>query len=329
MNDSDNSYLTVILDQILKDYLANMNEYFLIAKGITFIGLIISIYFAYFDIMATGNNEAINKFLKKFMLIFLGIFYYSTFIMIINAPLDAITNVIRNVSISDNNYNNNSAFAYSPSVIGQSLSMITNGNQVNSEKNNSAEMNKKLLSYLPGSDYEDTTSNPNGDSLFTDALAYGTNIAMDTITSMIINLFMMIAEVCNMVLSVIRGFYLIILTIFGIFVIALSSFPTLENSFTQWLTKYINVYLWLAIGFVLQGIMARLQKMLIDSPVDELHAQANVYSVLVALSTIIGYIAIPSISSWLINASTNQVSGKMGGTVQMAARKMLTKGKSK
>ncbi len=117
-----------------------------------------------------------------------------------------------------------------------------------------------------------------------------------------------------MVLNVIRGFYLIILTIFGIFVIALSTFPSLEGSFAQWISKYINVYLWLAIGFVLQGVLFRLQKFLADSPSNEFHGGTNIFSLLVAVCTIVGFIAVPSISSWLINAATNGASGKMSNT---------------
>jgi hypothetical protein len=321
----NNSYLVTILVEIQKSYLENMSGFFLIAKVIASIGLLISAYFAYFDIMASGDNEAIKKFFRKFLLIFLGIFYYATFIQFINAPLDAVINGIRETTIIDTKYNNDTSLPGSDLMGPNILNQASNPNQTNSEKNNSAEMNKKILSYLKGEKNDENTTEDDSD-FFTSVLSYGTNIAMNSITSWFLNIITLIAEVANMILSVIRGFYLIILTIFGIFVIAISSFPTFENSFTQWITKYINVYLWLGIAFVLQGIMQRLQTMLIDRPVDELHAQANVYSVLIGLCTIIGYLAIPSISSWLVNASTNQVSGKMGSVAQMAAKKIVTKG---
>lgn len=319
----NNSYLVTILVEIQESYLDNMAAFFLTAKVIAGLGLLVSAYFTYFDIMATGNNEAINKFLKKFILLFLGIFYYATFIQFINAPLDAVINVIRETAIKDTEYNNSEGVA--GHTISPFYSQATNPNQTNSEKNNSAEMNKKILSYLKGNNNEEYPADDYSE-FFTSVLSYGTNVAMNAATGWFLNIVTGIAEIANMILSVIRGFYLIILTIFGIFVIAISSFPSFENSFTQWITKYINVYLWLAIAFILQGILQRLQTMLIDRPVDELHAQANVYSMLIGLCSIIGYLSIPTISSWLISAATNQVTGKMGSVAQMAAKKLLTKG---
>ena len=299
---NNNSYITSLLDEILKQYLDGMGNFFLVAKIIAGIGLMVSAYFAYFDIMATGSNEAINRFLKKFLLIFLGIVYYNTFILIINAPLDAITNVVRDVAAQDLKETNNSILKITPTI-----------------SNNNEELDKKLKAYIEGS--EDTSNSE--DSLFTDVMAASTNAVMNVISGYIIDALTMVAEVALMVLNVIRGFYLIILTIFGIFVIALSSFPTLEGSFTQWLMKYINVYLWLAIGFVLQGVLFRLQKFLADSPSNEFHGGSNIFSLLVAVCTIVGFIAIPSISSWLINAATNGASSKMASAASSQMVKQI------
>lgn len=299
---NNNSYITSLLDEILKQYLDGMGNFFLVAKIIAGIGLMVSAYFAYFDIMATGSNEAINRFLKKFLLIFLGIVYYNTFILIINAPLDAITNVVRDVTFKDRDETH--IFVLIPKI-----------------STNNEELDKKLKAYIDGA--EDTSNSE--DSLFTDVMAASTNAVMNVISGYIIDALTMVAEVALMVLNVIRGFYLIILTIFGIFVIALSSFPTLEGSFTQWLMKYINVYLWLAIGFVLQGILVRLQKFLVDSPSNDFHGGSNIYSLLVAVCTIVGFIAIPSISSWLINAATNGASSKMASAASSQMVKIATK----
>lgn len=299
---NNNSYITSILDEILKQYLDGMGNFFLVAKIIASLGLMVSAYFAYFDIMASGNNEAITKFLRKFILIFLGIFYYTTFIQAVNAPLDSITNVVRDVASKDLVDTNSSILKITPTV-----------------SNNNEELDKKLSAYYEGS--EDTSNSD--DSLFTDVMAASNNAIMNVISGYIIDALTMVAEVALMVLNVIRGFYLIILTIFGIFVIALSSFPTLEGSFTQWLMKYINVYLWLAIGFVLQGVLFRLQKFLADSPSNEFHGGTNVFSLLVAVCTIVGFIAIPSISSWLINAATTGASGKMANAASSQIVKQI------
>lgn len=297
---NNNSYITTVLDQILVQYLDGMGQFFFVAKIISFIGLLVSAYFAYFDIMATGNNEAINKFLRKFILIFLGIFYYNVFIKVVNVPLDAITNVVREVASADLVDSNSSLLVITPTI-----------------SNNNEELDKRLNAYYEGSE----ANSENEDSLFTDVMAASTNAVMNVLTGYIIDALSIIAEIALMVLNVIRGFYLIILTIFGIFVISLSSFPSLEGSFSQWLMKYINVYLWLAIGFVLQGVLFRLQKFLVDSPSNEFHGGTNIFSLLVAVCTIVGFIAIPSISSWLINAATTGASGKMAN----AASSQITK----
>ena len=138
----------------------------------------------------------------------------------------------------------------------------------------------------------------------------------------------MLADLALIILNVIRYFFLIVLSMFGIFVIALSSFPTLEGSFSQWLTKYINVYLWLAIGYILKSILTRVELLANVKALNQQYeietAGSSMISLLINLCTIIGFLSIPTLSSWMINAATNGVGSKMAQSAKQIHSQMVS-----
>ena len=307
----DGTYINGYLNEIMEDYMKSMDSFIFVAKAIAVVGLLVSAYFAFFQIMdGSNNNESISKFLRKFMLTFLGVFYYTTFIAIINVPLNAITEASRAVAIKDMTDQFNVSRVQTKEFMG----MEEEDPEIKAEVS-------RLLAEAKA-ERGGTTATPGAEKSMTDTilstLTEAGNVISNAFTSMVTDALMLIAELALIILNIIRGFYLIVLTIFGVFVLALSTFPSLEGSFSQWLMKYINVYLWLAIGFIFQGILAKIELMNQLRPIDEYEAGSSTFNILISLCTIIGFLTIPSISSWMVNASTSSISSKMESKGQKA-----------
>lgn len=301
----DNSYINVALDELLSAYLNDMSDYFLVARIIAGLGLLISTYFTFFQIMG-GSEESLRKFLTKFLAIFLGIVYYPTLLLVINYPLDLITESARNMTAKD-------------IVRIEEVKEL----QLNQTGLTSFEVNEKdeaeFNAMFPKSEISSDDT-----SFFQKMVTGVANATNDLISTAITSIFTAIAELAIIILNIIRGFFLIVLSIFGVFVIALSSFPTLEGSFTQWLTKYINVYLWLAIGFILQSVLVKVQLLssvkFLNDPTNPSNATSQ-WNLLISVCTIIGFLAIPTLSGWMVNAATNSVGNKMGQSVSQGQSK--------
>lgn len=81
-------------------------------------------------------------------------------------------------------------------------------------------------------------------------------------------------------------------------------------SLTQWLSKYISVYLWLPISDLFGAILARLQVLSIQKDMEMLaidpsytFSAENGASLVFLLIGICGYFTIPSIAGWIVHAS--------------------------
>lgn len=297
----ENSYITGFLDELLKAYLDDLSSFFLVAKVIAGIGLLISTYFTFFKLMG-GDDDAIRKYLAKFILIFLGIVYYNTFLQVVNYPLDLITNVAREMTEKD--FENISK-----------LQNIKTNKIIGTNYETDPVLEAKIEKNFGTPPETDDSESPS----FASTVANIGNFITDAITKMITAFLTMIAELCLIILNIIRSFFLIVLSIFGIFVIALSSFETLEGSFTAWLTKYINVYLWLALGFILQSMIVKIELLSLEKSIAQggnfETMGSSQYNVVIQICTIIGFFAIPTLSGWLISAATNGASSKMGQTL--------------
>jgi hypothetical protein len=309
----ETSYINSALDELLSLYLSDMSDYFVIARVIAGLGLLVSTYFTFFQIMG-GNDESVKKYLTKFLLVFLGIVYYPTFLLVVNYPLDLITETARNITAKD------------IERIKEVKKMSLNNMGISSFDDNLKDQAEFDSLFPKGEMQVDDT--PFLQKMVTGAVNIGNDMVISGVTAVLT----FISELALIILNIIRGFFLIVLSIFGVFVIALSAFPTLEGSFTQWLTKYINVYLWLGIGFILQSVIIKVQLLsslkLLNDPTNANNA-TNQWNLLISVCTIVGFLAIPTLSGWMVNAATNSVGNKMGQSAkqgQAMVKKAMTKG---
>ena len=129
----------------------------------------------------------------------------------------------------------------------------------------------------------------------------------------------------------------VVLAILGPIAFALSVWDGFQNTLTQWICRYIQVYLWLPVSDMFSTILAKIQVLMLQNDIERMQADPNfsldssdgVYIVFLCIG-IIGYFTIPTVAGWIIQAggmggygrNVNQMAGRAGsmaGSVAGAA----------
>lgn len=119
----------------------------------------------------------------------------------------------------------------------------------------------------------------------------------------------LIFKAAALVIDVIRTFFLIVLSILGPLAFALSVWDGFQSSLTQWISRYITIYLWLPVSDLFSTIIARLQSIMLQADIDRMEADPNfsldssdaIYIIFLIIG-IIGYFTIPTVAGWIISA---------------------------
>lgn len=113
----------------------------------------------------------------------------------------------------------------------------------------------------------------------------------------------------SLVVDVLRTFFLIVLTILGPLVFAISAFDGFQNNILQWLSRYIYVYIWLPVSDVFSSILAQIQILMLKNDISEMQNNpdfnpdvSNSVYVIFMIIGIIGYLSIPIVSGWIVQA---------------------------
>ena len=129
-----------------------------------------------------------------------------------------------------------------------------------------------------------------------------------------------------LVIDTIRTFFLIVLAILGPIAFAFSVYDGFQATLTQWLARYISVYLWLPISDIISSVLARIQVLMLQQDIVLLQdpnyvpdGSNGVYIVFLIIG-IIGYFTIPTVAGWVIQAggmgsatgAINKTAGKAG-----------------
>ena len=130
----------------------------------------------------------------------------------------------------------------------------------------------------------------------------------------------------SLVIDTIRTFFLIVLAILGPIAFAFSVYDGFQATLTQWLARYISVYLWLPISDIFSSVLARIQVLMLQQDIVLLQdpnyvpdGSNGVYIVFLIIG-IIGYFTIPTVAGWVIQAggmgsatgAINKTAGKAG-----------------
>ena len=111
-----------------------------------------------------------------------------------------------------------------------------------------------------------------------------------------------------------------------------------QSTLTQWLCRYIQVYLWLPVSDLFSCILAKIQVLMLQNDIERMQADPNfsldssdgVYIIFMIIG-IIGYFTVPTVASWVIqaggmgnynrnvNSVTNRSGALAGGAVGATA----------
>ena len=124
----------------------------------------------------------------------------------------------------------------------------------------------------------------------------------------------------GLVIDTIRTFFLIVLSILGPIAFAISVYDGFQSTLTQWITRYISVYMWLPVSDLFSSVLARIQVLMLTKDIEAMSdptfipdSTNTVYMVFLIIG-IFGYFTIPTVANWII----------MAGGVSGANRAMTT-----
>ena len=133
-----------------------------------------------------------------------------------------------------------------------------------------------------------------------------------------------IFQTAALAIDTIRTFFLIVLAILGPLAFAISVYDGFQATLTQWITRYISVYLWLPVSDLFSTILAKIQILILQKDIEMLENAAfipdnsNVVYIVIMLIGIIGYFTIPTVANWIIQAGGM---GNYGKNVNQSASK--------
>ena len=133
-------------------------------------------------------------------------------------------------------------------------------------------------------------------------------------------------QAAALIIDTLRTFFLVVLSILGPIAFAISVYDGFHATLTQWITRYISVYLWLPVSDLFSSILARIQVLMLQKDIEQLSDPSfvpdgsnSVYVVFMIIG-IVGYFTIPTVANWIIqaggmgsyNRNVNTVAGKGG-----------------
>ncbi|KQS91773.1 conjugative transposon protein TraJ [Chryseobacterium sp. Leaf394] len=140
-------------------------------------------------------------------------------------------------------------------------------------------------------------------------------------------------QAAALVIDTVRTFFLIVLSILGPIAFAISVWDGFQSTLSQWLTRYISVYLWLPVADIFSAILAKIQSLIIERDIEMLSDPdfipdtSNTVYIIFMIIGIIGYFTVPTVTGWVIQAggagnftrNVNQTAQKSGNIAGAAA----------
>lgn len=115
-------------------------------------------------------------------------------------------------------------------------------------------------------------------------------------------------QAAALVIDTIRTFFLIVLSILGPIAFAISVWDGFQSTLTQWITRYVSVYLWLPVADLFSSMLARIQSLIIERDIEMLADPAfipdtsNTVYIIFMIIGIVGYFTVPTVTGWIIQA---------------------------
>lgn len=130
--------------------------------------------------------------------------------------------------------------------------------------------------------------------------------------------FELLFNAAALTIDTLRTFFLVVLAILGPLSFALSVYDGFQSTLTNWIARYVSVYLWLPVADLFSAVLSKIQALMLKADIAMLQDPSyipdgsnGVYIVFLIIG-IIGYFSIPTVAEWIIQ-SGGGASGGMGG----------------
>ena len=115
-------------------------------------------------------------------------------------------------------------------------------------------------------------------------------------------------QAAALIIDTLRTIFLIVLSILGPLAFAISVYDGFQSTLTQWITRYISIYLWLPVADLFSSVLARIQTLMLQRDIEELSdpnfipdGSNSVYIIFMIIG-IVGYFTIPTVAGWIVSA---------------------------
>jgi len=140
-------------------------------------------------------------------------------------------------------------------------------------------------------------------------------------------------QAAALIIDTLRTFFLVVLAILGPIAFAISVYDGFQATLTQWISRYVSIYLWLPVSDLFSSVLARIQVLMLKADIDQLSdpsfvpdGTSAVYMIFMIIG-ICGYFTVPSVANWIIqsggmgsaNRAVNTAAGRAGSMVAGAA----------
>lgn len=130
--------------------------------------------------------------------------------------------------------------------------------------------------------------------------------------------FELLYNAAGLTIDTLRTFFLVVLAIMGPLSFALSIYDGFQSTLTNWIARYISVYLWLPVADIFSAVLSKIQALILQADIVALQDPSyipdgsnGVYIIFLIIG-IIGYFSVPTVAEWIIQ-SGGGASGAMGG----------------
>ncbi|WP_431610433.1 conjugative transposon protein TraJ [Chryseobacterium sp. 'Rf worker isolate 10'] len=131
-------------------------------------------------------------------------------------------------------------------------------------------------------------------------------------------------QAAALVIDTIRTFFLIVLSILGPVAFAISVWDGFQSNLTQWISRYIGVYLWLPVADLFSCMLTKIEGLMVEKDIEQLADPnfipdgSNTVYIIFLLIGIVGYFTIPTVTSWIIQSGGM---GNFGRNISQSGRK--------
>jgi conjugative transposon TraJ protein len=133
-------------------------------------------------------------------------------------------------------------------------------------------------------------------------------------------------EAAALCIDTLRTFQMVVLSILGPLVFALSVFDGFQHTLTVWLARYINIFLWLPVANIFGSIIGKIQEKMLELDIaqvgeygDTFFSRTDVAYLVFMIIGIVGYFTVPSVANYIVHAGGSALNQKVNSVFSSGA----------